>query len=101
METLGSNCSPRRHSGAQVRELFGFVKEKLLTLKLPTDVQRLQNGLRSIDFRAVGERDRLHPGRAEDFPNELAGECIIVNDKNLCRHVMVPRVARRFPCCRE
>src|SRR2546421_419148 len=44
-------------------------------------------------FRAVGERGRFHPCRAKDFPKEFAGECIVVNDKNLCRHVIVPHVA--------
>jgi hypothetical protein len=44
-------------------------------------------------FGAVGHRVGFHPGRTEDFTDELAGEWIIVNDKNLYRHVIVPRVA--------
>src|SRR5437016_3633429 len=33
----------------------------------------------------------------EDLPNEFAGECIVVNDKDLCRHVIVPHVADLIP----
>jgi hypothetical protein len=44
-------------------------------------------------FGAVGHRVGLHPGRAEDFTDEFASKWIIVNDKNLYRHVIVPRVA--------
>jgi len=31
------------------------------------------------------------PRRAQDFPNEFPGGSVVVNDKNLCRHVSVPR----------
>ncbi len=44
METLGSNCSPKRHSGAQVRELYANwcsedSKNGLSSIDLPIVVQ--------------------------------------------------------------
>ena len=47
----------------------------------------------NLCVRAVGETGRLHTRRAQDFRNEFASGRIIVNDKNPCRHVILPQVA--------